>query len=192
MAFRLSALALLAVVLTAVPAAAQTSGFGIGPRLTFVRGGDPDADSQRFTGAAIRLGGGKTALELAMDFRSSVGDDLTERIKDYPIQASLLVFPIRTRLAPYLVGGLGWYSQRVETLGPVQTEAQTTRKVGYHAGVGGELGLHRRFGIYGDYRYTFIRFGGEDSSSLINLPLVNRLKMAHEGSMFTWGANFYF
>jgi hypothetical protein len=192
MSFRLSALALLAVVVTAVPAAAQTSGFGIGPRLTFVRGGDPDAGSQRFTGAAIRLGGGKTALEVAMDFRSSVGDDLTERIKDYPIQASLLVFPIRTRLAPYLVGGLGWYSQRVETLGPLQTEAQTTRKVGYHAGFGGELGLHRRFGIYGDYRYTFIRFGGEDSSSLINLPLVNRLKMAHEGSMFTWGANFYF
>lgn len=189
MAFRLSALAFLAVVLTAAPAAAQ--GFGIGPRLTFVRGGDPDADSQRFSGAAIRLGDGKAALELAMDFRSSVGENLAERVKDYPIQASLLVFPIRTRLAPYLIGGLGWYSQRVETLGPVQ-RTETTRKVGYHAGFGGELRFHRHFGAYGDYRYTFIRFGGEDSSSLINLPLVNRLKMAHEGSMFTWGANFYF
>jgi hypothetical protein len=192
MAFRLSVLALAAVVLTAAPAAAQGSGFGIGPRLTFVRGGDPDADSQRFTGAAIRLGGGKTALEVAMDFRSTlVGEDLTERVKDYPIQASLLIFPVRTRIAPYLLGGLGWYSQRVESLGPIQT-TQTTRKLGYHAGFGGELFLHRRFGIYGDYRYTFIHFGGEDSSPVINLPLVNRLKMSHEGSMFTWGANFYF
>ena len=190
MAFRLSVLALAAVVVTAAPAAAQ-SGFGIGPRLTFVRGGDPDGDSQRFTGAAVRLGGGKAALELAMDFRSTVGDDLV-KIKDYPIQASLLVYPIRTRLAPYLIGGLGWYSQRVQTLGPVQTEIHTTRKVGYHAGFGAELGLHRHFGLYGDYRYTFISFGGEDSSPVIDLPLVNRLKMAHEGSMFTWGANFYF
>ena len=191
MGLRLSALALAAIVVTAAPAAAQ-SGIGVGPRLTFVRGGDPEAGSQRFTGVAMRLGGGKTAVELAMDFRSSVADDLSERVKDYPIQASLLIFPVRGRIAPYLVAGLGWYSQRVEMLGPVQVEAQTERKVGYHAGFGGELRLHRHFGLYGDYRYTFIRFGGEDSSPVINLPLVNRLKMAHEGSMFTWGATFYF
>jgi opacity protein-like surface antigen len=190
MGLRLSVVALAAVVMSAAPAAAQSSGFGVGPRLTFVRGGDPEAGSQRFTGAAIRLGGGKTALEVAMDFRSSVADDLSERIKDYPIQASLLIFPVRGRIAPYLVGGLGWYSQRVEMLGPVQVETETERKVGYHAGFGGELRLHRHFGAYGDYRYTFIRFGGDDP--LINLPLVNRLKMSHEGSMFTWGATFYF
>jgi hypothetical protein len=192
MALRLSALALAAVVLTAAPAAAQGGSFAIGPRLTFVRGGNPDADSQRFTGAAVRLGGGKTALEVAMDFRSSVGDDLTERVKDYPIQASLLIFPVRSRIAPYLIGGLGWYSQRVEVLGPVLAESETVRKIGYHAGFGGELRLGRHFGVYGDYRYTFISFGGEDSSPVINLPLVNRLKMSHEGSMFTWGANIYF
>lgn len=188
MALRFSVLVMTATILTAAPAWAQ--GFGIGPRLTFVKGGDPEAESQRFTGAAIRLGDGKAALELAMDFRSSTGDDLTERVKDYPIQASLLYFPIRTRLAPYLLGGLGWYSQRVEVLGPVQGEAQTTRKVGYHAGFGGELRFHRHVGAYGDYRYTFIDFGGDDP--LIDLPLVNRLKMSHEGSMFTWGVNFYF
>ena len=192
MGSRLAGVALAAVVLTAAPAAAQGNGIGVGPRLTFVSGGDPDADSQRFTGVALRLGGGRTALEVAMDFRSSlVGEDLTVRVKDYPIQASLLIFPVRTRLAPYLLAGLGWYSQHVESLGPVQV-TETTRKLGYHAGFGGELLLHRRFGLYGDYRYTFIRFGGEDSSPVIDLPLVNRLKMSHEGSVFTWGANFYF
>ena len=51
---------------------------------------------------------------------------------------------------------------------------ETERKVGYHAGFGGELRVHRHVGLYGDYRYTFIRFGGEDSDPLINLPLVNR------------------
>jgi outer membrane protein with beta-barrel domain len=192
MALRVSVFVLAALVLTAVPAVAQSSGFGVGPRLTFVRGGDPAQDSQRFTGAAMRLGAGKAALEVAIDFRSQLTGDLTERVKDYPIQASLLLFPVRTRIAPYVLGGLGWYSQRVEPLLPVQTEAQTTRKVGYHAGFGGELLVHRHVGIYGDYRYTFIRFGGEDASAPINLPLVNRLKMAHEGSMFTWGATFYF
>ena len=145
MAYRVSVLALAAFVFSATPAAAQ--GIGIGPRLTFVKGGDPDAESQRFTGAAIRLGDGKAALEVAMDFRSSSGDDLTERVKDYPIQLSLLYFPVRTRLAPYLLGGLGWYSQRVEVLGPLQVEPETTRKVGYHAGLGGELRFGRHVGI---------------------------------------------
>lgn len=191
MGFRVSALALAAVVVTALPAAAQSSGIGVGPRLTFVRAGDPEAGSQRFTGAALRLGGGKTALEIAMDFRSTVADDLTERIKDYPIQGSLLIFPVRGRIAPYLLGGLGWYSQRVETLGPLQN-TQTTRKIGYHGGFGGELRLHRHVGVYGDYRYTFIRFGDDEESTPINLPVINRFKLAHQGSMFTWGASFYF
>jgi hypothetical protein len=192
MALRVSLSVVAALVLTASPVLAQSSAFGIGPRLTFVRGGDPAQDSQRFTGVAMRLGGGKVALEVAMDFRSELAGDLTERIRDYPLQTSLLWFPVRSRFAPYVLGGLGWYSQRVEPLLPVQTEPETTRKVGYHAGFGGELLFHRHFGLYGDYRYTFIRFGGEDASAPINLPLINRLKMAHEGSMFTWGANFYF
>ena len=34
--------------------------------------------------------------------------------------------------------------------------------MGYHAGFGGELRAHRHFGLYGDYRYTMIGFGGDD------------------------------
>jgi hypothetical protein len=203
--------ALVAGVLTllfpAVAAQAQDAGFGIGPRITFVRGDAelPDG-AQRFSGGAIRWGAGKTALEIAMDFRSGITGDLTERIKDYPIQASLLLFPVRSRLAPYLVGGVGWYSQRVERLGLTQAveEAETTRKMGYHAGFGAELRLHRHVGLYGDYRYTMIRFGGGDDDALETgtsqeqlglpnwIPFAERLKMSHEGSMFAWGATFYF
>jgi len=197
------------LLLTAVSSAnAQDSGFGIGPRLTFVRGNGDSADgAARFSGGAIRLGGGKTALEIAMDFRSGVTGDLTERIKDYPIQGSLLIFPVRGKIAPYLLGGIGWYSQRVEHLGATQliVDEETTRKIGYHAGFGGELRVQRHLGLYGDYRYTFIHFGDDLSSSapigaqpsrepLLPswVPFAERLKMSHEGSMFTWGATFYF
>ena len=176
------------------PAIVEAQGVGIGPRLTFIRGSAESPDgAQRFSGGAIRFGGGRTALELAMDFRSDLTADLTERIKDYPIQGSLLIFPVRAKIAPYLLGGVGWYSQRVDTLGPVQT-SRTTRKMGYHGGFGGELRVHRRVGLYGDYRYTFIRFGGEEAEPVLPsfIPFARRLKLAHEGSAFTWGASFYF
>ena len=194
---------LTALCLVATPAQAQ-GGFGIGPRLTFVRGSaDLPDGAQRFSGAAIRMGSGKTALELAMDFRSSLTGDLTERVRDYPISGSLLIYPVRARIAPYLVGGIGWYSQHVQLLGPTQfvVEEQTTRKVGYHAGFGGEVRPAKHLGLYGDYRYTFLHFGDQSSTTSSGkassgvpgwIPFADRLRMSHEGSAFTWGATLYF
>jgi opacity protein-like surface antigen len=183
-------------------AAAQSS-IGIGPRVTFVRGGESSDGSQRFSGGALRMGSGRTAIELAMDYRSATTGDLTERITDYPIQASLLLYPVRARIAPYVVGGVGWYSQNVKrftTAGTSLLDDETTRKMGYHAGFGGELRLHRRVGLHGDYRYTVIRFGDDDQTTAAGgpsstpgwIPFAERLKLSHEGSMFTWGATFYF
>jgi Outer membrane protein beta-barrel domain len=188
-----------------VALAQETGGLGIGPRLTFIRGaeGSPDG-AQRFSGAVVRFGSGKTAVELAMDYRSGVTGDLTERIKDYPIQGSLLVYPVRARVAPYLLAGIGWYSQQVERFsgtGSAATlvEGETTRKMGYHGGVGAELRLHRHFGMYGDYRYTMIGFGNQSTPPPATatpfpgwIPFAERLKLSHEGSMWTLGANFYF
>jgi hypothetical protein len=183
-----------------VPAFAQSGGFGIGPRLTFVRGSaEVSESSQRFSGGAIRLGGGHTALEIAMDFRSDVSGDLTERIKDYPIQGSLLVFPVKARFAPYLLGGIGWYSQHVERSenALVQTSA-TTRKIGYHAGFGAEMRVLPHLGLYGDYRYTMIHFADDENTQATQtstaswIPFAERLRLSHEGSMFAWGASFYF
>jgi hypothetical protein len=202
MRFRRSTVAALVAITVSAAAPAQAqSGFSIGPRLTFIRGAEESPDgTQRFSGAAVRLGGGRTALEFAIDFRSGLTGDLTERIRDYPIQVSLLVYPVRARLAPYVLGGAGWYTQNVERLlpGPIVAEEETTRKMGWHAGFGGELRLHRRIGVYGDYRYTFIHFGDDDLESGDAspfpgwIPFAERLKLSHEGSMFTWGATFYF
>lgn len=182
--------------------AAQDSGFGVGPRLTFVRGSEDAPDgTQRFAGGTLRLGGGRTAIEIAMDYRSEVGGSLTERVKSYPIQASLLLYPVRARLAPYLLAGVGWYSQRVTTFsaptGTFVVSDETTRKMGYHAGLGGELRAARHLALYGDYRYTMIGFGGDDDGGGTSLlpgfiPGNDRLKLAHEGSMFTWGLVLYF
>ncbi|MGE3277919.1 MAG: outer membrane protein [Vicinamibacterales bacterium] len=182
-------------------------GVGVGPRITFVRGDTslPDG-STRFTGGALRLGSGRAVMELAIDYRSAIKDDLSERIKDFPFQGSLLFFPVRAAVAPYLVGGVGWYSQRVDTLDADQlvVDTTTTRKMGWHAGVGGEIRVHPRVSLYGDYRYTFIRFGdGGDNSvqpplappssgSTVTplpgfIPFSDRLKLSHQGSMWSWG-----
>ena len=198
------ALLVLLLAPSASYAQSDTSGISIGPRLTFIRGAsDSTEPAQRFSGGVIRFGGGKTAIELAMDYRSGVTGDLTERVKDYPVQVSLLLFPVRGRIAPYLLGGVGWYSQNVQrfTPGPVIVEEETTRRMGYHAGLGAELRVHRRIGIYGDYRYTMLGFGGDDAqvpeapnSQPVSgwIPFAERLRLSHEGSMWTWGATFYF
>ena len=186
---------------SAMPVEAQV---GVGPRLTFIRGSEASPEgTQRFNGGVIRFNGSRTAVELAMDYRSGLTGDLMERIRDYPIQASLLVFPVRARIAPYVLAGVGWYSQHVTRFsaptGTTIIQDETTREMGYHGGFGGEVRVHRRLGLHGDYRYTMIRFGDEGNSTTPGasvipgwIPGAERLKLSHQGSMFTWGATFYF
>jgi opacity protein-like surface antigen len=178
--------------------AAGAQSLGIGPRFSFVRG-DVNADnSTRYTGGLLRMRTSpRTALEVSLDYHMS--ESLTERIKDYPIQGSLLIYPVRTTLAPYFVGGIGWYSQRVEQLQSNQVLTTTkTRKTGYHAGLGADLWLGRRATLNLDYRYTFIGFGHDEDSrpGAVPLPgtvaLQNRMNLSHKGSMWTTGVTVYF
>jgi hypothetical protein len=73
---------------------------------------------------------------------------------------------------------------------------ETTRTRGYHAGFGAEIRVHRRFGVYGDYRYTKLTFGDDDETnpSLLPgwIPGADRLRLTYDGSMIIWGATFYF
>ena len=186
--------------LAANPAAAQT-GIGIGPRIAFIRTDSATSEgSNRFTGGVLRLGNAKTTLELALDYRSSLTGDLLEKVTDMPIQASLLVYPVRSALAPYLLGGIGWYSQNIKRFSAVgeasPVDDETTRRIGYHAGLGADLRIHRRLSLYGDYRYTFLHFGNDDDDvedeTPALIPFAERLKLSHEGSMFTWGAVLHF
>ncbi|MGQ0734924.1 MAG: outer membrane beta-barrel protein [Acidobacteriota bacterium] len=187
-----------AVLSAAEPVQAQPQ-FGIGPRVSFVRATQPTGNgAQRLSGGSVRFSGKRTAVELAVDYRAGVTGDLAERIKDFPIQASLLVYPVRAVLSPYLLAGIGWYTEvQPGPVPQVNAGERRSRKTGYHAGFGAELRVHRHVGLHGDYRYTFIGFGDPDQTSSTAstprfIPFAEQLRLNHEGSMFTWGATFYF
>lgn len=179
---------------------ASAQSLGVGPRVSFIRG-DLQADSStRYSGALLRMRASpKIALELSIDYRNHLNGSLTERIKDYPIQGSLLMYLTRSSLSPYLVTGIGWYSQRVDVLQDNQVLTSTkSRKTGYHAGLGTDMSLGRHATLHVDYRYTFIGFGRNEDTEpgVVPLPglggLQDRLKLSHKGSMWTSGVTVYF
>jgi hypothetical protein len=183
-----------------LPAAAAAQSISIGPHMSFVR---PDAaldtPSDRYTGGTLRLKTSpRTAIEASIDWRSTTNEDASVRISDYPFQGSLLLYPLRGAIAPYVLGGVGWYSQRMEAMsGSEVLSQQTVRRMGYHGGFGGELKLGRRASLFADYRYTFIRFGDDETTleggagagpfAMPGFSLLDNFRMSHEGSMWTGG-----
>jgi hypothetical protein len=196
---------------------AQSGAFGIGPRVTFQRGDEavPDSSALRIFGgqAKLRLSP-STAIEVSADYESKMNATLTERAKTMPIQASLLYFPVRSTVSPYLVGGVGWYRHSLTSVSTGSSAAATStiREMGYHAGLGAELRVGQRMTIHGDYRYNHIRFGGSgtqperesSSTSMMTtaataislMPKLSAiqesLKVSSQGSMWNWGVTFFF
>jgi hypothetical protein len=202
-------LASAALVLSAAAPCGAQGTFGLGARMSMVRGdvqADPAATAQRFTGGQIRARiSPKTSLEVSLDRRTEDTLDLTERVRDYPLQGSLLLFPIHSTFAPYVLGGVGWYTHVVDTLetGKVMTST-SMRKMGYHGGFGAEMKMGKHAGVHADYRYTMVHFGdGTGSASLTagkavagtntgTTGLASRLLPSYDGSMWTAGVTFYF
>lgn len=182
----------LASLLAPAPCAGQ--GFGIGGRMSMVRAdaqADPTAAAQRFLGGQLRARlSPRTAVELSLERRTD-HPDLTTRVRDYPLQGSLLLYPIHSTFSPYLLGGVGWYTHVVDTLSAGQvTASDSSRKMGYHAGFGAELKAGSHAGIHADYRYTMVHFG--DGTGEGTGGLASRLKPSYDGSMWTAGITFYF
>jgi opacity protein-like surface antigen len=176
---------------------------GIGGRLSTVRGNEEAGTSSvRFTGGQLRAGlSNRNSIELALDTNTETNEAETVRIRENPFQASVLLFPVRSSFSPFLLGGVGWYSTRVEQLEASEViDSVTTRRRGYHAGFGAEIRLGRHAGLHGDYRYTFLNFGDddeeeEDTSILDALnpgSAVSRFLPSSEGSMWTVGLTVYF
>ena len=202
------------------PAHAQNGGaFGIGPRVTFQRGDEavPDSSALRVFGGQIKLRlSPSTAIEVSADYDTKLNKTatFTQRAKSMPIQASLLLFPFRSAISPYVLGGVGWYRHSITETTTASTSTTTTsiREMGYHAGLGAELRVGERVAIHGDYRYNHIRFGGDTSStketssqpqrqqssaaSLSSVPglsaIQESLKLSNGGSMWNWGVTFFF
>lgn len=192
-----SALFVASVLAWSNPAAAQ--GFGIGPRMSIVRGDvSSGTPSTRFFGGTMRMSSSKhVVFEVAMDFRTQLSEDGVTRLRERPLQGSLLLFPARSAFSPYLLAGYGLYHQTTETLsGPAGTASSSIseRKTGAHLGFGAEAFLSRHTAFFLDYRYRFVKFGTPDpGADPINIPIVsNKVQLSHTGSMITSGMAFYF
>jgi len=179
-------------VLAAVPCAAQ--GIGLGARMSMVRGdvqADPAAAAQRFLGGQLRARlSPKMAVEVSLERRTE-NPDLSTRIHDYPLQGSLLLYPIHSTFSPYLLGGVGWYTHVVDSLSAGEvTASSSARSMGYHAGFGAEIKVGAHAGVHADYRYTKLHFG--DGTEAGTGGLASRFKPSYDGSMWTAGFTLYF
>ena len=172
------------------PVSAQ--GFGVGGRIAWVNPDtEVDVDSVRYFGGQIRIIGGRVGLEVSLDRHSESSEVLNQKFTETPIQASLLLRMGSGKVAPFVLGGPGWYRRKVEALdGPADLAVSTT-EFGWHAGIGLEILPTRHFGIHGDYRYTFLDFGDDDDDD-DGGGIIGGLLPGHRGSMWTLGATFYF
>jgi opacity protein-like surface antigen len=185
------------------PRVANAQTFGIGARLAIVKGADSPLltdtgkDRARFTGALARVKFGRLALEGSMD-QHTVEDDATgTTIKCYPIQASLLYYLSQTKRGLYILGGGGYYLQKL-TLTDDNNELveSSAHSIGYHLGMGIELALSQHLTLFTDYRYTFSdapTFEGITSSVLSRVGLHGDAEgIDTKGSMWVTGVMIYF
>jgi hypothetical protein len=184
-----------------MPAAARAQAVGIGPRFSFVRGDlTTNAPATRFVGGTLRMvSSPHTVFEVALDYRAFYNAAGTERTRETPIQASMLLFPARGVFAPYVGGGIGFYTQLRDTLGPAGGAIETTkeRKTGWHLGLGAELRVAKHASLFADYRFRFVKFGASTDPGAENIPTggipgLSQLHLSHQGSMWTSGMAFYF
>ncbi|MCC7008221.1 MAG: porin family protein [Acidobacteria bacterium] len=190
-----AALVLAGAVTAPVDVLAQA--FGIGPRLSFVRSEvGSSGPATRLVGGTLRLRSSRhVALEAALDYRADYTADRTSRVRQSPLQVSLLLFPIRSTISPYLLAGMGLYTEHADSLNPAGAVLETTmtRKTGSHLGVGAELLLARHAALFVDYRLRFVKFGtAEPDAEPIDIPGLRSLELSHRGTMWTSGMAFYF
>lgn len=194
---RVYSLVSLAVAILAAPAAPTAQTVGFGPKISQVRGDVPGSTNpSRLFGGTLRIMSSKhIALEGTLDYRAEYNDDRTRRMRETPIQGSLLFFPVRKVFAPYLLGGIGLYTRHADTLGPAGTvlDTVTERKIGWHLGAGAEMFVVRQAAIFVDYRWRFVRLGApEGGEEPIDIPLLDSVNLSHRGSMWSGGLAFYF
>ena len=133
-------------------------------------------------------------VEVSLDRHSESFELLNQKVKETPIQASLLLKLAGGGFQPYLLGGPGWYNRSVSPIeGPADELDVSTTEFGWHAGGGLEVRAGRHFGIHGDYRYTFLDFNDDDDEEIDpGVGFVGRLLPGYKGSMWTVGATVYF
>ena len=172
------------------PAAAQ--GFGVGGRFAFVKADtEGDDDSRRFIGGHIRLPASAPASRCRSIATPRSFDALDQRVKETPVQASLLLFLARGSFKPYLLGGPGWYNERGSNRSTTATRARTTKEFGWHGGFGAEIRGRPPLRRPCRLPLHLPRFHDDDDDGDDD-GLIGGLLPSHEGSMWTVGATIYF
>ena len=155
--------------------------FSVGGRATYF---DPkEGQSRWFGGGQVRVYPFKyLAFEGSVDYRRD--DTAGSRIHTYPVQVSALIYPLgQTRLAPFLLGGGGWYYTTVK--GPGNFD-DTQNRFGFHAGGGLQFFFNNHVSMDSTYRYIW----AEDIQSRdLNIKDKN---FNGNGQMVTVGLNFHF
>ena len=196
---RLAGRALLCALALTVAAPAAAQGIGIGARLAWVKTDSPDpevveSDSVRFVGGQIRLGlSQRIGLEASLDRHTESFELLNQKVKETPLQVSLLLKLASGTFQPYLLAGPGWYKRSVEPIeGPAEDLELSTNEFGWHAGGGAEIRMGKHAGLHADYRYTFLDFNDDDDEEIPGGGVIGRLLPGHKGSMWTVGVTVYF
>jgi len=200
----------LCVGLSPAVASAQSSSkpastsFGIAARVSFLSGADNPLQEANGTAAPMFIGGlihiktgNHSAIQLSADYRSTTSADGTQRLQTNPLQASLLVYPIRGSVSIFALGGVGLYRTRMDQMANgVSVAYVDTSRFGFHAGAGAEIKLGKRFAIFADYRYTFVKVTKKDptTNQIVGTSgfMSANIKASHQGAMLTGGLMLYF
>jgi hypothetical protein len=154
-----AALALLALVLAAPPAAADGFGMDLGIHGGLV--GTDGGDGNSFVGGAqarfhlFWIIGAEARASYYSD-SYDLGQLGSVDIENVPFQASAMIYPIKLpKVGVYLLGG-GTYSNLKVKGTSVITGEVTEKKWSAHAGAGIDIGLSNRITLNGDVRFVFI------------------------------------
>ena len=186
------------VALVALPTAASAQ-FGVGIRMASMSGVETangtESPERWFIGGQVRLRGSRAGLEVSLDQHTTTSPELQLETRRRPFQTSLLLFMSKSPIAPYLIGGIGWYSTNVKSTAPGATDAAvSTRDFGYHFGIGGEFRFGKHVAAHIDYRWVHVNNNPSDNQ--INIPgigtILDKLGIKTNSSMWTTGATFYF
>lgn len=122
------------------------------------------------------------AIEGSADYRKN--DFAGTTTHNYPVQVSGLIYPLgTTRLAPFILGGGGWYYTTVS--GPGNFD-NTQNRFGAHVGGGLQFFFNKHFSIDSTYRYIWLeKIESKDQN-------IADKKFNDNGHMVTIGVNFHF
>ena len=145
---------------------------------------DPkEGDANWYGGAQVRFHPFHFfAIEGSADYRKNTFGDT--RVHSYPVQVSGLIYPLgTTRLAPFILGGGGWYYTTVN--GPGNFD-NTQNRFGLHAGGGLQFFFNKHFSIDSTYRYIWLEKIQSKDQNIVDK------KFKDTGHMVTIGVNFHF